>query len=308
MIRRWIVYVAALLGCIVFYVAYQQWMAWLLLMAVVWLPAVSVLLSLPAMLTARLSMGKNGAIPLGTKAPLQTKASCPLPMPAYLCRIRVNRTLTGETWLIYPGDSLPTDHCSQLLCRMEKSRVYDYLGLFHLKLRGCEQIRWLVRPVPLPVKVPQNLERHIAQAWRPKFGGGFAENHELRLYRPGDSMNQVHWKLSAKTGKLIIREAMEPVSRRLVLSVDINGTPEELDRKFGRLLWMGTYLLNQGLRFEIHALTDHGLQFLKVSSEPALENAIDTLLQGNALPEGSVVHRNIPASWRYHIGGEPDET
>ena len=66
-----------------------------------------------------------------------------------------------------------------------------------------------------PPEVPAHprhpdLDRYIARAWKPKSGGVCRRNHELRLYRPGDSLNQVHWKLTAKTGKWMIRQPMEP--------------------------------------------------------------------------------------------------
>ncbi|MBR2633811.1 MAG: DUF58 domain-containing protein, partial [Lentisphaeria bacterium] len=43
---------------------------------------------------------------------------------------------------------------------------------------------------------------------RPKPGGGYGENYEIRQYRPGDNLNQIHWKLSAKVGDLMLREPM----------------------------------------------------------------------------------------------------
>lgn len=307
MIKQWITYLAALLAGIVFYIAYQQWMAWLLLMALLWLPIFSLLVSLPAMLTAKFSLGKSARITAGSRVTFQARISCRFPLPPHRCRIRVTRVLTEESWLLYPGDNLPTDHCGQLVCQPEKIRVYDYLGLFHRTFRNCGDVQWLVCPTPLPVKMSQYPERYLPQAWRPKPGGGFAENHEMRLYRPGDSLNQVHWKLSAKTGKLIIREAMEPVRRRLLLSLDLNGTPEELDRKLGRFLWLGNYLLSRDLSFEICALTGHGIAPFSISSEQSLTDAMDSLLRETAAAEGTAATRNFPAAWRLHIGGEPDE-
>ena len=50
MTLRRIVYAAALLGAVVFYWAYREWLSWLVLMLLVFLPWFSLLLSLPAML------------------------------------------------------------------------------------------------------------------------------------------------------------------------------------------------------------------------------------------------------------------
>ena len=190
---------------------------------------------------------------------------------------------------------------------MEKPRVCDYLGLFRFHAKTAEPKTLLVRPAPLPVKEPPDLKRFLARAWKPKPGGGYSENHELRLYRPGDNLNQVHWKLSAKTGNLTLREPMEPQRGLVLLTMTLRGSPEELDRKFGRLLWLGTFLLEQEVPFEIRALTGSGIRSLAVDSPLALTRAIDKLLCDPAAAEGSIRDQNYAASWQYHIGGQPDE-
>ena len=69
-------------------------------------------------------------------------------------------------------------------------------------------------------------------------GGGFSEIHDLREYRPGDSLHEIHWKLSAKTDKLIVREAEEPDLGLVVLSFDFSGTRTQLDSTLRQLLWL----------------------------------------------------------------------
>lgn len=56
MALRRLLYLTALEGCLVLYVFYREWMAWLLLLAVVCLPVFSLLISLPAMLTVKTSL------------------------------------------------------------------------------------------------------------------------------------------------------------------------------------------------------------------------------------------------------------
>ena len=165
-----------------------------------------------------------------------------------------------------------------------------------------------VRPQPVPVTDLPGLENYLAAAWRPKPGGGFAENHELRLFRPGDSQNQIHWKLSAKTGKLMLRQPMEPLRGRVAVTMNLRGTPEELNRKFGRLLWTGQYLLQRQTPFEIRVFTGGGIYSFQVAREEHLTRAIDALLCYPAAQSGSIADSPCAASWHYHVGGEPDET
>ncbi len=306
MAARRIWYLAALGGCLVFYTAYGEWFSFLLLCCVVGLPWLSLLLSLPAIIRFRAGVAGTDRAQQGVEADIWLVGSCPLPLPPFQGKIRLTRCITGESWYHKQNQFLETGHCGGIVAAVERGRVCDYLGLFSFHLREPGKKIILIRPVPLALPEPPDLRRYIARSWKPKFGGGFAENHELRLYRPGDSLNQVHWKLSAKTGKLILREPMEPQRGKLLVTMTVRGTPEEVDRKFGRLLWLGKYLVGQGLNFELRALTGEGVRACPVASERELHRAIDSLLcQRKA--EGSIRELSFAASWCYHIGGQPDE-
>lgn len=306
MLKRWLLYLLTVIGCVIFYFAYLEWMAWLLLVAVLCLPIAGFLLSLPAMLTAKVSLSCGLPVKLGENEPITLQTVCPLPAPPVRGRIRIRRVTTGQVWKLKPGKDLPADHCGQLLCLPERIKIYDYLGLFYIRQRKKEPLSAVILPKPQPIEHLPDLERQLAQSWRPKPGGGFAENHELRLYRPGDSLNQIHWKMSAKTGKYIIREAMIPVSSRIVLTLAIRGTPEELDRKFGQLLWLGQRLLEKELRHEWCVLTGDGMKRLPITGEAELMDALHTVLSQPPAEEDAP-WPHFSASWQYRIGGGQDE-
>ena len=301
--RLW--YLVALLGCWVFYIAYGEWFSWLLLLLVLGLPWLSLMLSLPALWQFSLSPAGPDSIPLGETGTLYLLGSCKSPMPPFRGRIRLTGCMGGESALYAPETGLTPAHCGGITATVEKGRVYDYLGLFTFRVRKTESKTILIRPRVLESALPEALRG--AQSWRPKAGGGFAENHELRPYRPGDSLNQVHWKLSAKTGQLILREPMEPQPGLLLLTMTLRGTPDELDRKLGRLLGLGRLLLETGLAFELRVLTGKGLLSFPVKHPSALDKAMDTLLCTPAAQEGSIRDRTFAASWQCHIGGQPDE-
>lgn len=303
--RLW--YLAALFGCWVFYIAYGEWFSWLALLIVAGLPWFSLIMSIPAMLCFRMAPGGADAVTMGTEAEAWLLGSSAFPLPPFKGKIRLRSCITGQTRRYRPEAGLPTGHCGGIAVTVARPRVCDYLGLFAFPARKVERKTVLVRPKPLPIPALPDLDRYIARAWTPKFGGGFAENHELRLYRPGDSLNQVHWKLTAKTGKWMIRQPMEPQRGLVMVTMTLRGTPDELDRKFGRLLWLGTRLTEKGVRFEIRALTGDGIQSLWVQTEQELHKAIDTLLCAGKAREGSVRDYGFTASWQYHIGGDPDE-
>lgn len=308
MAARRLLYLAILLGCGIFYIAYGQWLAWFLLMAVILLPWFSFVLSLPAMAGFRIRPAGQAVLQMGEPLDLWLLGSCGLPMPPFRGQLMLRRCLQGDSFR-YLEDMPPlSDHCGGITVTVKKARILDYLGLFAIPVRKRDTMTLLVRPDPVPMPLPEELHRHISAGWKAKPGGGFSENHELRQYRPGDSLGRVHWKLSAKTGELILREPVEPQLGQVLLTLHLRGTPEELDRKLGRLLWLGNQLLEQQIPFELRCLTGNGIQTWAIADPASLEKMLDCLLCQEAAPEGDIRQQGFSAPWHCHIGGAPDES
>jgi hypothetical protein len=267
------------------------------------LPLFSLIMSLPFMLAVHPTLTCSGLVEMGQEEMLTLSVRSALPMPPARCRFHAEHTFTGAAYKMQPDVLLPTEHCGALLCHTPGYDVYDFLGLFRLRLHRLPPKRIIIRPRPVEWDRFDDLDRRLARAWRPKYGGGFSENHELRLYRPGDGLNQVHWKLSAKTGKLIIREPMIPHIGKVLLTLDLSGTPEELDRKLGRLLWMGRRLLARDLHWHLQALTGDGLMRYVIGNEADLLQALDKLLCSSPVTEGTAAAEVSGATWHCHIGG-----
>ncbi len=302
---RRILYLVALIGCTGFYIAYGRWLSWLLLMALVFLPLFSLLLSLPAMLLLKVRFSIPGAVQIGEQISLKPELNCPLPRPLVSWQYRISAPYSGETRKQKDATPLIARHCGCIKLELRKPRKYDYLGLFRWRLcrRFTQEI--LVWPKPVPVENLPSLKRYLAARWKPKPGGGFAENYELRVYRPGDNLRQIHWKLAAKTGKLITREPSVPVRGKMVLTMRLSGQPDEIDAKLGKLLYISQYLLKMELSHELHCLTGDGMKVYAISDTQTMEAAMAELLCA-----GVTVEREMPkirASWLYHIGGAQDE-
>lgn len=291
-----------------YYLSSGEWLSWFLLVSVLALPWFSLAISLPAIFQFRAGSTGTDTATVGDSLQLWLLGSCDLPLPPFQGVLCLEELFTGTQTRFRGEQSCIPAHCGGLRIRVEKPKVYDYMGLFSFPVRRTEERILVVRPRPLAIADAPLPEEGAALAWKPKAGGGFAENHELRDYRPGDSLNQVHWKLSAKTGALVVREAMEPVRPRVLLTVTLNGSPEELDRKLGRLLWMGDYLLNANYCFTIQARTGQGSLSFAVDNQAALLRSLDVLLCTPAAGP-DIREDTIPdAQWHYHIGGQPDES
>ena len=184
---------------------------------------------------------------------------------------------------------------------VEKGRVMDYLGLFSFPVRKKQSARILVAPIPIPAEDLPRLLTQPPVRWKAS-PCRLGENYELRPYRPGDSLNSVHWKLSAKTGKLTVRETMEPLRQKACLTLTLGGTPEQVDDRLGRLLWIGRELLYAGMEPVILVSSGEGTARFRVSDEKSLSQAVDAML---CLPEPvePVPPEPEGTGWHYAIGG-----
>ena len=109
-----------------------------------------------------------------------------------------------------------------------------------------------------------------ANILRPKYGGGFAEDHDLRTYQPGDSGNAIHWKLSSKMDELIVREALVPENSTIFVLLQRIG---EKDQGLEVLRWLCGKLLTIEEPFTLVADIRY-----QIDSGVAADNAIASLL------------------------------
>lgn len=255
------------------------------------------------MLMCRVSVNCPSRLTAGDVAKVSCSCSSGMPLFDIKGTLEIHNSLTGQRWRQKSGKNLPAEHCGRLTVRPLRVWVYDYLGLIRLPFGKRESMAVAVYPVEQPVDKLPDTTRKLATAFRPKPGGGFSEHHELRLYRPGDSLRQVHWKLSAKTGKLIFREAMEPLQGGAMISVVLGGSAEELDRKLGRLYGISHRLCQKNIAHEIRCFTGSGLKSFPVEEIAQLEQAVEMILgckpaAADAMPDFGA------ALWHYHIGGD----
>ena len=81
MITRFLTYLSCLAGSLVFYLYYQEWVSWVVLVAVAAIPWVSLLLSLPAILQFRAELETPGFVTMGQKAHAFIWGLSDLPQP-----------------------------------------------------------------------------------------------------------------------------------------------------------------------------------------------------------------------------------
>ena len=142
------------------------------------------------------------------------------------------------------------DYCGIYHIIAEEIRVYDMLGIVYIFLPPVEAHAAVM---PKEHEVPVSDERLALNRQEENFndptkGYDVSEIKELREYRDGDKLSQVHWKLSTKSEDLIVKEYERQAGTCIVISLtgDFSSLPEineyyELLNSFGRSLLKEQY-------------------------------------------------------------------
>ena len=134
-----------------------------------------------------------------------------------------------------------------------------------------------------------------------------SEVYQLREYRPGDDIRQIHWKLSSKLDELILKEASQPESRSLLVFWDKRtGTPQQMDALAEVVSSTGAALLQGGVQYTLSWTEGDDLQAQDILDENQLLQAIPELVKtrGSAdcrLPEMGDYSRIL------YFGVKPEE-
>lgn len=250
MARCRIGYLLALGAAVLFFICFNGYFSFYVLVLALVFPIFSLLVSLPGMLgcTVELALTARAVRRNETAAAQITVASrSRLPVGRLSVELRWDNAMNGQSGRIRMGlsgaslgavrrESLPTGHCGMVRCRAARVRVCDLLGLFALRRPLPPAAELAVLPLELPPEpVPALLGAEKNPVLRPRPGGGPGEDYDLRPYRAGDPLRSVHWKLSTKVDSLVVRETLEPRKTIIILSFDHFGTPDELDRIQDRL-------------------------------------------------------------------------
>ncbi len=291
-VRR-IVYALVLTGALLFQITNENYLAHFLLALCAALPLLSLVMSLRGMMGCRLVLSAlPPALNRGEEGRWQVSVEVPGPLPLARLSLRTveENLLTGRAQRRLltmsgvarrrPADmAAPTGHCGVLEFRAEKIRVYDYLGLFSRRVPPPAPARLLCRPTPAKTQPPAIPEGLGSPAPRAALRKGPGEDCDLRDYRPGDPMRAVHWKLSSKWDKLIVRERADTLVPLPLLTLDRFGSPGRLDALLDKLTGLSRALLGVQRPHAVLWLDGAGLpQLHPVSDEKELRDCLTALL------------------------------
>ena len=309
---RRITYIVALTGSAVFYSLYPFWISRYIFVLIIMMIPFDLLLSLPGMLTKRVALSLPRVMEQGAQGAVVITTYQQKWFPAG--RIKAKLRVSGDDFsakrsiLCSPDrDSkyeldIDSSHSGVSVFEIKRIRTTSLFGLFATPIRVNRRAVALI--LPAPIKPPNIVSLPRGVILRPKPGGGFSEDSELRPYRPGDPIRTIHWKLSAKHDSIIVREPLAPPAQsRLIIIERWNGARER-DITLGRFRWLSDYLLKWELAYCVK-LGDDG-QVTEISgNEDFLEFLYRTLDDNTS---SIAIPTSVPArfSWVFRLDAKED--
>lgn len=143
-----------------------------------------------------------------------------------------NTCLTDKKyiWQTVSGDSqsafhLILDKAGNYEISICTIRIYDISGLFYLSCKSGEGAAVVVLPelYPVSVRLSETVRNFVGDSEvydTVRSGDDASEILKLRAFQDGDKLKNIHWKLSAKTGELVVKESSMPRACSTVLLLD----------------------------------------------------------------------------------------
>jgi len=236
---------------------YPPWVSWYLFILVLLMIPIDLIISLPGMLSRGMMMFAPPFLEKDDEAAVKIVTTQPKPYPVRC--ILAKLLVTGDGFsvmcnLICPAGNdeyrevtIDSSHSGVTFFELKKLSIVSMLGLFSLPVKVS--VKKAVLIMPQPVKPVNAIALQRGLQLKPKPGGGFSEEHDMRQYRQGDPVRNIHWKASAKFDSLIIREPLVPPPHSRLVHIMPWETASDCDLILGRLRWISEFLLKWEMPF-----------------------------------------------------------
>lgn len=270
---RRVIYILILLATYIFFIFYRMWFAWYLMLLVIIIPVVSLIVCLVAYfrfkpdmkMPATLTHNDIAAISLGDATALsKTKRSDDDPSYLYSNYIAIFkvRDYLGDEILTKKFSSkgrrefdvaIDTSHVGAFDYVFDSVKFYDMLGLFAFKRKVGKASNLLVRPRPqTPAVIPQ-LDNFRTRSLK-KSKSQYSEIYDIRDYQTGDSIKNIHWKMSAKKDSVMVREPLEENLENARIVFELVPDRTEMDKKLNELIYISDYFIKKGVNHRINVV------------------------------------------------------
>lgn len=124
---------------------------------------------------------------------------------------------------------LKTVNCGITTVYLESVSVTDYFGVFSGKCQSDDTKKEIY---VLPwTHVPMAETLAEVGDFAGKYGEDVYETYDIREFRDGDDIRQIHWKLTAKMDVLLVREYLKTSESGVMIRLDMEKKEETLSRE-----------------------------------------------------------------------------
>lgn len=179
--------------------------------------------------------------------------------------------------------------CGEVSVRCISVHAIDMLGIGKVRIPAFDASHVVVYPDR--IKLNLLLDDIVTGASREdgimqnRRGTDASEMFDIKEYTPGDDIRTIHWKLSEKLDKVIVRESSEPSHYDVALipdfghvNVDENVSFEELGKAVAMTAAVGEELAQQGISFCIMVPSDSGMYVHEIDSVHEYDRMISEIL------------------------------
>ena len=297
---------AVLMG---FFLYFGSSAAFALAMVMVLIPLLTLPVSLYLRNKIKISVSADMNLKKGDKGSITVTLENPtiFPVLEMMCIIRTENQLNRETHHFPGGTWLPpkgkqeihiekgSAYCGRIKITASKAVMYDCFGLLGIECKTDAAAYMTVQPDTFEMEVsllPDSGSIDDSDVYsEQKPGNDMTETYQIREYVPGDSMRQIHWKLSNKFDRLIVRDPALPVVQNVLVFWERTGEsddPDIIDAQAEIIVSLCKSLLDNSIQFTVGWNdTDRNLCILhEISSTDELVGIVPRLMRATGCSSG----------------------
>lgn len=257
MIISWIIYFAVAIATGAFFVLYKDLLALILFLSVLCIPVILFVMHLVSYLLTKIEVqieDSSFGIDKPAKILITVKNSSPFAVThikltakcknlflntEHDCRFVISAAPFSTKVFTY---EMSSEHIGNIEFSIKKAQFYDFFSLF--RLDKSIKTSKIIPVYPETVSVsgvirPNNFFVGEAEKFSSsKAGDDPSEIFNIREYAEGDKLNKIHWKLTSKTDKYMVKEYSLPVSDNIFIYLDLKAkdTSDESLKKIDSLI------------------------------------------------------------------------
>ena len=296
MFKTWFIYITSLIAAFVFFLCYKMWVSWYVLLLLLAVPVIAFITAVFSAVTLRFKTETPGLTVIGKPAYIKFTLEG---FASYLSSCTIKAEIkdlmagTKKKALIDIDDKgvtkIPVDttHCGAYTYKMSKLYIYDVLGFFKFTKSLNKDVEFVVRPVPqMPGYMPDMYgfkAKSLRKSKQPN-----SEIYDIRDYQMGDSVKSIHWKMSAKKEKLLVKEALEEYGGHSRVILKLTDDRDVLDLHLGQVLFTSRFYLDHDTAHIIRVIPPDSREVaFNVESETDLQRALLSILRMRIPEEAS---------------------